>query len=70
MLVVPGSGPTSSLEDELLTVDLINSMPEVYGQAEAVLIFDVLVLQLHSVDPVDVAVGLACGRWATRLWTY
>ncbi|KAI9643855.1 hypothetical protein NHQ30_007206 [Ciborinia camelliae] len=70
VLVIPGGWPTAPIEDELLTVDLINSMPAVYGQAEAVLIFDALVLQLHSTDLTDVAVALACGKWATRVWTF
>lgn len=70
VLVIPGGGHTASIADEMLTVDLINSMPQVYGNAEAVLIFDATALQLHSTDPVDVAVALACGKWATRVWTY
>ncbi|KAB8290813.1 hypothetical protein EYC80_008450 [Monilinia laxa] len=70
VLVIPGGWPTAPIEDELLTVDLINSMPAVYGQAEAVLIFDALVLQLHSTDLLEVAVALACGKWATRVWTF
>lgn len=70
VLVIPGGWPTQSLADEMLTVALINSMPQVYGRAEAVLIVDATVLQLHSTDPVEVAVALACGKWATRVWTY
>ncbi|QSZ32964.1 hypothetical protein DSL72_002547 [Monilinia vaccinii-corymbosi] len=70
VLVIPGGWPTAPIEDELLTVSLINSMPAVYGQAEAVLIFDALALQLHSTDPLEVAVALACGKWATRVWTF
>jgi hypothetical protein len=45
-------------------------MPQVYGRAESVLIFDATVLQLHSTDHIEVAVALACGKWATRVWTY
>ncbi|CZR58590.1 uncharacterized protein PAC_08482 [Phialocephala subalpina] len=70
VLVIPGGWPTQSLADEMLTVALINSMPQVYGRAEAVLIFDATVLQLHSIDLIEVAVALACGKWATRVWTY
>jgi ankyrin repeat protein len=70
VLVIPGGWPTQSLQDELITVALINSMPQVYGRAEAVLVFDATVLQLHSTDYVEVAVALACGKWATRVWTY
>jgi ankyrin repeat protein len=70
VLVIPGGAHTASIADEMLTIDLINSMPQVYGNAEAVLIFDATVLQLHSTDPIDVAVALASGKWATRVWTY
>lgn len=71
VLVIPGGGkPTASLEDELLTVDLINSMPTVYSKAEAVLVIDAHVLQLHSTNVLDVAIALACGKWATRVWTF
>jgi ankyrin repeat protein len=70
VLVIPGGWPTQSLQDEMITVAKINSMPQVYGQAEAVLIFDATVLQIHSTDHVEVAVALACGKWATRVWTY
>jgi len=70
VLVIPGSHPTQSLQEEMQIVALINSMPEVYGRAEAVLIFDATVLQMHSTDLTEVAVALACGKWATRVWTY
>jgi len=70
VLVIPGGWPTRTLQDELITVALINSMPQVYGRAEAVLIFDATVLQLHSTDHIEVAVALACGKWTTRVWTY
>ena len=71
VLVIPaGGGPTSALEDEMLTIDIINTMPEVYSRAHAVIIIDALVLQLYPQNHVDVAVAVACGRWATRVWTY
>lgn len=67
VLVIPGGG---GREDEVLTAKLINSMPTVYGNAEAVLVIDAVVVQLHSTEPVDVAVGLCLGKWSTRVWTY
>ena len=71
VLAIPaGGGPTTSLEDELLTIDIINNLPLIYSQADAVLIIDALVLQLHETDPMDVAVTLSCGKWATRVWTF
>ncbi|KAE8449006.1 hypothetical protein EG329_008594 [Mollisiaceae sp. DMI_Dod_QoI] len=70
VLTIPGGWPTASLADEMLTVALINSIPQVYGRAEAVLKFDATVLQLHSTDWIEVAVALTCGKWATRVWTF
>ena len=71
VLVIPSGGdPGSALEDEMITLDVINHMPHIYSRADAVIIIDALLLQLHSQDLVDVAVGLACGKWATRVWTY
>lgn len=54
----------------MVTLDVINNMPQIYSRADAVIIIDALLLQLHSQDLIDVAVGLACGNWATRVWTY
>ncbi len=54
----------------MLTIDIINNLPNIYARADAVIVIDALVLQLHPKDPVDVAVALACGKWATRVWTF
>ena len=71
VLVIPsGANPGSALEDEMITLDVINNMPQIYSRADAVVIIDAMLLQLHSTDLTDVAVGLACGNWATRVWTY
>jgi ankyrin repeat protein len=71
VLVIPGGGsPDASLEDEMLTIDIINTMPLVYANAESVVIFDALLLQLHEESPLDVAVAICLGRWATRVWTF
>lgn len=71
-LAIPSGGDpeTSALEDDMLTIDIINAMPQIYSHADAVLIIDALVLQLHPQSPVDVAIAIACGKWATRVWTY
>jgi hypothetical protein len=53
-----------------LKADLINTLPDVYRNADAVLVFDALVLQLDSRGVRDIAVGLARGKWMTRVWTY
>lgn len=71
-LAIPSGGDpeTSALEDDMLTIDIINAMPQIYSHADAVLIIDALVLQLHPQSHVDVAIAIACGKWATRVWTY
>jgi hypothetical protein len=70
-LAIPGGGsPTATLEDEMLTTDVINTMSDVYTKAQAVVVFDALVLQLHPKDISDVAVAMACGKWGYRVWTY
>ncbi|KAK3169919.1 hypothetical protein OEA41_009303 [Lepraria neglecta] len=71
VLAIPaGGGPTTAPEDEMLTIDIINTLPQIYSRADAVLIIDALVLQLHETDPIDVVVALMCGKWATRVWTF
>lgn len=71
-LAIPSGGDpeTSALEDDMLTIDIINAMPQIYSRADTVLIIDALVLQLHPQNPIDVAIAIPCGRWATRVWTY
>ncbi|KAL8786592.1 MAG: hypothetical protein Q9195_008149 [Heterodermia aff. obscurata] len=71
VLVIPSGGDSgSTLEDEMVTLDVINNMPHIYSRADAVIIIDAMLLQLHSQELIDVALGLACGNWATRVWTY
>ena len=71
VLVIPSGGDSgSTLEDETVTLDVINNMPQIYSRADAVIIIDAMLLQLHSQELIDVALGLACGNWATRVWTY
>lgn len=67
----PGGDPAkASSADEILTIDIINTLPLVYTRADAVIIVDALVLQLHSDYLIDVAVALVCGQWTTRVWTF
>lgn len=65
--VIPDGGTP---ENERLTTDIINTMPQVYSRADAVILVDTMVLQLHARNHVGVAVALACGKWATSVWTF
>lgn len=69
-LAIPGSSRTLTLEEEQLKIELINNLPQIYKGADAIIILDALVMQMQSVDFVDVAVALLCGKWMTRVWTY
>ena len=71
VLSIPGGGgPTDNLDDDLLKIKIINSMPEIYANAEAVVIFDALVWQLQTRDALELAAVLLCGLWASRVWTF
>ena len=71
VLSIPGGGgPTDNLDDDLLKIKIINSMPEIYANAEAVVIFDALVWQLQTRDALELAAVLVCGLWASRVWTF
>ncbi|KAL8832631.1 MAG: hypothetical protein Q9191_000147 [Dirinaria sp. TL-2023a] len=69
-LAIAGGNRTLSSGEEALKIDIINTLASVYERAEAVIVFDAIVLRLHSTDPVDIAVALSCGKWRTRIWTY
>ena len=71
VLAIPGgTAATTTLADEMLRINVINLMPIIYSKAETVIIFDALLLQLHPESPLDVAMALVCGKWATRVWTF
>ncbi|KAK6218861.1 monocarboxylate transporter [Colletotrichum tabaci] len=73
VLAVPNADPEGlnlSPEEKELQVKVINTLPQVYEGATAVIVFDALVLQMHGASSVDVAVGLVCGAWISRVWTY
>ena len=71
VLAIPAAGGSKiALEAETLTTNIINNLPKIYSRADAVIIVDALLLQMHPEDPLDVAVALICGRWASRVWTF
>jgi hypothetical protein len=73
VLSVPNADPEGknlTQEEKDLQIDVINTLPDVYSKAEAVIVLDALLLQMHTESPIDVAVGLVCGAWTKRVWTY
>ena len=71
VLAIPATrGPVGSLEDDMLKVDVINTLHKIYTNADAVVIFDALALQLESYDCLEAAVLLRCGKWMSRVWTF
>ena len=71
VLAVPGGGgAANNLAQDLLKIRVINTLAQVYTNAEAVVIFDALTWQLQTTDPIDLAVVTICGGWASRIWTY
>ncbi|KKY27450.1 putative ankyrin repeat protein [Phaeomoniella chlamydospora] len=69
-LSIPGGNRSLTAGEEILKAGIINNLSDIYRNADAVIIFDALVMHLHSTRLVDVAVTLSCGKWLTRLWTY
>jgi ankyrin repeat protein len=70
VFAIPTGHMHLSAAEEKQKIDIINSLGEIYQNAAAVVIFDALVMDLQSTDPLDVAVTLLCGKWMTRVWTY
>lgn len=73
VLAVPNADPKglNLLEEEKsLQIEVINTLPQVYSHASAVVVLDALLLQMHPSSPLDVAVAMVCGTWLTRVWTY
>jgi hypothetical protein len=71
VLAISAVGDTTiNITDEMLTTDIINMLPDIYSNADSVIIIDALTLQLHAVNVIDVAVALLCGRWVIRVWKY
>jgi len=69
-IAIPTGGKTGNLQEEIFKTEIINSLATIYRNADVVVIFDALTLQLHPRNLLDVAVALLCGRWMTRVWTY
>ncbi|KAH8821442.1 ankyrin repeat-containing domain protein [Xylogone sp. PMI_703] len=71
VLAIPAGGNvTTNIEDEMLTIAIINMLPQIYSNATAVMILDALTLQTHIDSILDAAVAILCGKWATRVWTF
>lgn len=71
VLSIPGGGgPTDNIDDDLLKTRVINSISEIYANAEGVVVFDALVWQLQTRDALELAVVLICGLWASRVWSF
>ena len=68
-LSIPGGSRALTAREEVLKKDIINSLSDIYRNADAVIVFDAMVMGLRSRDLVDVAIMLLCGKWMTRLWT-
>lgn len=72
LLAVPqivGNEDEASMLRKLKT-NVVNSLINVYRNADTVIILDALALQLSSDDLCDVAAIFSCGRWLARMWTY
>ena len=61
---------TEKRQTEELRTGVINSLRQVYMQADKILILDSLLLRLQTGSLIDAAIVLTLGRWITRLWTY
>lgn len=72
LLAIPRNSddPTKSDEIKHLKTSVINTLSDVYRNADAVVILDSLTLQLRTNDIITTAAILSCGRWLTRVWTY
>ncbi|TPX12492.1 uncharacterized protein E0L32_006904 [Thyridium curvatum] len=69
-LAIPGGKRALNVAEEEVKAILINAMADIYRNARTVIVFDALCLRLDSTDPEKTAAVLACGTWATRVWTY
>lgn len=55
-------------QTESLRVKIINQLRGIYQRADNVIVFETLLLRLHTMSMIDVAVILSLSRWMTRLW--
>lgn len=68
-LAIPGGNRALTAREEIVKKNVINNLAGIYRNADAVVIFDAMIMRLRSRDLVDVAIVLLCGKWMTRLWT-
>lgn len=61
-LAIPGSGHNLTEVEEGLKSRLINAMADIYRLARLVIVFDALLLQTQSEDPLVILSLLCCGR--------
>ena len=66
---IPGGNRALTAHEQIVKKDIINSLSEIYRNADAVIILDAMIMRLQSRDLIDVAVVLLCGKWITRIWT-
>jgi hypothetical protein len=66
-LAIPGGGDELDFAEEEVKAMLINAMADIYRKASQVVVFDALALRLASVDAVDAAIILCCGRMFSAL---
>jgi hypothetical protein len=67
LLAIPKGTDSASRE---IKTRMINSLRNVYKNAECIIVLDGLSCQLKSTDPLCTAAVLCCGRWLERVWTY
>ena len=65
--MIPGRNRALTAREEVVKKDIIDSLSDIYRNADAVITFDAIVIRLRSRDLVDIAVVLLCGKWMTRL---
>ncbi|KAH8821441.1 monocarboxylate transporter [Xylogone sp. PMI_703] len=53
---------------ERVRIKIINNLRGIYQRADNVIVFDSLLLRLHTMSIIDVAVILSLSRWVARIW--
>lgn len=71
VIAVPGpSNAGKTGEEDILKIDVLNTLADVYRNADGIAIFDPLTLQLAKNHPRSLAIVLRCSKWSTRIWTF
>ena len=68
LLAIPKGG--NDVGSRELKTKIINTLRNVYANAECIVVLDGLTIQLNSTDPLLTAAVLCCGLWLSRVWTY